>query len=103
MRLRRVCLSGSQPIPATELTMFPNPEILHCLHDSRTPFDEARKLAMAIPNAQLVGIDSANHLPLPGEQGFAVSSDAIRRFLGVAQDHPVEFGRQSGKGQAFTD
>lgn len=40
--------------------------IVHGRHDGVHPVSEAQKLAAGIPNAELVVLNTANHVPLPG-------------------------------------
>ncbi len=58
--------------------------VLHSRHDARVPFEEGRLLAMQIPGANLVTIDSRNHLLLESEAGWQVAREAIERFLPTA-------------------
>jgi pimeloyl-ACP methyl ester carboxylesterase len=55
--------------------------VLHCQHDSVVPFDEGRRVAMSIPNARLISLDSENHIPLPGEPAWAKFTDELVAFL----------------------
>jgi pimeloyl-ACP methyl ester carboxylesterase/DNA-binding CsgD family transcriptional regulator len=58
--------------------------VLHSRHDVRVPFEEGRLLAMHIPGASLVPIESRNHLLLAHEPGWQVAQDAIAQFLPAA-------------------
>ena len=58
--------------------------VLHSRDDVRVPFEEGRLLAMQIPGATLLTIDSRNHLLLQDEPGWAVARDAIEQFLPAA-------------------
>jgi pimeloyl-ACP methyl ester carboxylesterase/DNA-binding CsgD family transcriptional regulator len=55
--------------------------VLHSRHEVRQPFEEGRLIAMAIPGAQFVPIDSRNHLLLESEPGWQHWIDAVREFL----------------------
>jgi pimeloyl-ACP methyl ester carboxylesterase/DNA-binding winged helix-turn-helix (wHTH) protein len=55
--------------------------VLHCQHDSVVPFDEGRRVAMSIPNARLVSLESENHIPLPGEPAWAKFTGELLAFL----------------------
>ena len=44
--------------------------VLHARGDLVCPFSEGRCLAAAIPGAQLVALESANHILLDGEPAF---------------------------------
>jgi pimeloyl-ACP methyl ester carboxylesterase len=54
--------------------------VLHCQHDSVVPFDEGRRVAMSIPNARFVSLESENHIPLPGEPAWAKFTASLWRF-----------------------
>jgi len=55
--------------------------VLHSRHDVRVPFEEGRLLAMQIPDAQFVPIESGNHLLLEDEPGWLEWREAVQRFL----------------------
>jgi pimeloyl-ACP methyl ester carboxylesterase len=55
--------------------------VLHCQHDSVVPFDEGRRVAMSIPNARFVSLESENHIPLPGEPAWAKFTAELAAFL----------------------
>ncbi|MBC8056291.1 MAG: alpha/beta fold hydrolase [Rhizobiales bacterium] len=55
--------------------------VLHSRHEVRQPFDEGRRIAMGIPGAQFVPIESGNHLLLGDEPGWQRWIDAVRGFL----------------------
>jgi pimeloyl-ACP methyl ester carboxylesterase len=55
--------------------------VLHSRGDVRVPFEEGRLLATQIPGAQLVTIESRNHLLLESEPGWARALAAIETFL----------------------
>lgn len=55
--------------------------IFHAKDDARIPFDEGRKLAAAIPDAQFVALDSANHILLENEPAWAAFLSSLRAFL----------------------
>lgn len=58
--------------------------VLHSRDDLRVPFDEGRMLATVIPGAELVPIESANHLLLEDEPGWARWVKEVQRFLGAS-------------------
>jgi len=60
--------------------------ILHSRLDAVSPFDEGRRLAASIPNAQLVELDSPNHILLHDESEMLHVFAEIKRFL---VEHPV--------------
>jgi pimeloyl-ACP methyl ester carboxylesterase/DNA-binding CsgD family transcriptional regulator len=55
--------------------------VLHARDDGVVPFEEGRLIAMSIPGARLVPLESANHIPLPGAPGFKALFDEMRSFL----------------------
>ncbi len=55
--------------------------VLQSRDDRRVPFDEVRLLAMQIPGATLVTLDSSNHPLLEDEAGWAIAREAIEQFL----------------------
>ncbi len=55
--------------------------IIHGRRDAVSPFDEGRRLAAAIPNAQLVELDTANHIPLQSETVWPHLIGEIEGFL----------------------
>lgn len=55
--------------------------IVHSEREQVAPFEEARLLASSIPNAELVSLDSANHLVMHQEPAWRRAMDAIRDFL----------------------
>jgi DNA-binding CsgD family transcriptional regulator len=55
--------------------------VLHSRHDVRVPFEEGRLIAMQIPGATFVPIDSGNHLLLEHEPGWQHWLDQVRAFL----------------------
>lgn len=58
--------------------------IVHARHDAVHPLSEARKLAAGIADAELLVLDTANHLPLPGNPSWDVFVSAFRDFLGTS-------------------
>lgn len=55
--------------------------VLHARDDGITPFEEGRNLAIAIPGARFVALDSRNRLPLENEPAWPRLLAAIRTFL----------------------
>jgi pimeloyl-ACP methyl ester carboxylesterase/DNA-binding CsgD family transcriptional regulator len=55
--------------------------VLHCAGDARVPYAEGQFLASSIPGAQLVTLESANHVPLHGEPAFDAAVTRIVGFL----------------------
>ena len=50
-------------------------------NDAVHPLSQAQQLAAGIPNAQLMVLESANHLPLPGHPSWDGFMSALNRFL----------------------
>ena len=63
--------------------------VTHARGDQRIPFEEGRLLASLIPNAQLVPLETKNHILLPSDPAFAAFFAALRAFLGT-QPAPKE-------------
>jgi len=55
--------------------------VFHCLNDALVTFAEGRHLAMSIPNARFVPLDSRNHLILEDEPAWPRFCYELRRFL----------------------
>ncbi len=55
--------------------------ILHGSRDTVSPIEEGRRLAAGIPNAKLVELDTANHLPVRYEPVWPRMIDEINRFM----------------------
>lgn len=55
--------------------------IVHSRHDAVHPLSEAQKLAAGIPNAELVILENANHLPLPGNPAWDPYLSTLIDFL----------------------
>jgi pimeloyl-ACP methyl ester carboxylesterase/DNA-binding CsgD family transcriptional regulator len=69
--------------------------VTHARGDQRIPFEEGRLLASLIPNAQLVPLETKNHILLPSDPAFAAFFVALREFLGT-QQAPKETLREEG-------
>lgn len=59
--------------------------VLHSRNDPRVPVWAGRALATAIPGAQFVGLDSANHMLIGREPASSAFVAAVRRFLTEAR------------------
>lgn len=59
--------------------------VTHSLHDARVPFAESRLIASGIAGAELLPIESRNHLLLADEPGAAQWCTAVLRFLSGPQ------------------
>lgn len=79
-RCRRVRYSADVTDLARQVTV--PTLVLHSRDDAIVPFEEARLLAALIPDAQLVPLDSANHILLAEEPAFADLDEALHDFLG---------------------
>lgn len=55
--------------------------ILHSRHDAVHPLSEARKLAAGIPNAELVVLECANHIPWQGNAAYEGYLATLTDFL----------------------
>ncbi len=55
--------------------------IIQGRNDAVHPLVQAQKLAAGIPNAELLVLESANHLPLPGHPSWGNFVSALRKFL----------------------
>jgi pimeloyl-ACP methyl ester carboxylesterase len=55
--------------------------VLHCRHNDVSPLNEGRRMASAIANARRVSLESANHIPMPGEPAWGTFVDSIEAFL----------------------
>lgn len=84
--------------------------VLHARHDEVIPFEAGRGLAVGIPDARFVDLDSRNHVLLEGEPAWSRFLEEVRSFLGVSQErtggaHGIEggdaeadAGREAGAG-----
>jgi pimeloyl-ACP methyl ester carboxylesterase/DNA-binding SARP family transcriptional activator len=55
--------------------------VLHSVGDALVPFDLGRELAIGIPGARFVALDSRNHILLAGEPAFGRFIDELRHFI----------------------
>lgn len=55
--------------------------ITHSRHDNVVPFDHGRMIASSIRNARFAGLDSSNHVILPGEPAWTGFMAEIDQFL----------------------
>ena len=55
--------------------------VVHARRDRRVPFEEGVHLAGLIPGAQLLPLDTDNHIPLRQEPAFGQFFDALQAFL----------------------
>lgn len=55
--------------------------VIHGRYDAVHPVSEAQKLAAGIPKAELVLLDTANHIPLPGNAVWDQYMETLTNFL----------------------
>lgn len=55
--------------------------VIHARHDRIHPLSEAQKMASGIKKAELLVLESANHLPLPGHPSWEIYLRATLDFL----------------------
>jgi pimeloyl-ACP methyl ester carboxylesterase len=55
--------------------------VLHCRNDGMIPFDEGRRIAMDIPGARFVALESRNHVMLESDPIWGRFFDEIETFL----------------------
>ncbi len=55
--------------------------VLHGRNSAVHPLSEARKLAAGIPDASLAILETANHIPLPGNQVYDTYIQTLQAFL----------------------
>lgn len=58
--------------------------VLHCRNDGMIPFDEGRRIAMGIPGARFVALESPNHVFLQSDPIWFRFFDELENFLRVA-------------------
>lgn len=71
--------------------------VTHARSDQRIPFEEGRLLASLIPGAQLVPLETRNHILLPSDPAFARFFDALREFLGAPEQIAEAGGELTGR------
>lgn len=55
--------------------------VIHALHDRVHPISEAQKMAAGIAQAELLMLESGNHIPLPGQPGWEAYLNATLDIL----------------------
>jgi len=55
--------------------------IVHARNDAVHPVSEGRKLAAGIPKSELLVLETANHIPLPGSPVWDTYWSALQEFL----------------------
>ena len=64
--------------------------VVHARDDARIPFEQGRLLAMEIPGAHFVTLESRNHILTEGEPGWERFCAAFEDFLGPAAEPHAE-------------
>jgi pimeloyl-ACP methyl ester carboxylesterase/DNA-binding CsgD family transcriptional regulator len=59
--------------------------VLHATQDARVPFEEGRRLASAVPRAELVPLDTPNHILLQQDPAWRRQFDEVDQFI---ERHP---------------
>lgn len=54
--------------------------VVHATGDTVQPFTQGQALARAIPDAEFLALESANHIPLPQDPAWTRMMDAVDRF-----------------------
>ena len=77
-RLRTACddIDIADIVPGVRVPAL----VLHARNDSVAPIEQGRFLAANIAGARFVGLDSENHVPIPGEPAWDKLLDEIERF-----------------------
>lgn len=57
--------------------------VIHARNDAAAPFDEGRRLATLIPNAQFITLEGKNHIMLADEPAWPQFLAEVHQFLGV--------------------
>jgi DNA-binding NarL/FixJ family response regulator len=57
--------------------------VLHARGDQVVPFEEGRRIAPVVPSAQLITLESRNHLLLADEPAWQTFIAEMREFLGA--------------------
>ncbi|MCE8516448.1 alpha/beta fold hydrolase [Ruegeria pomeroyi] len=64
--------------------------IIHARHDNVHPLSEAQKLAAGIPGAELMVLETANHIPIPGNAVWDEYQSTLLGFLGERERSPAQ-------------
>lgn len=76
----RNCCAGYDVVDILSQIQAPT-LVTHAARDALHPYSQAQIFAREIPDAQLVQLDSDNHVLLPGEPAFEVLMQAVDAFL----------------------
>jgi pimeloyl-ACP methyl ester carboxylesterase/DNA-binding CsgD family transcriptional regulator len=60
--------------------------VFHVRGDAMVPFEAGRQVAMMIPNARFVPLESKNHILLPHEKAWSVFCKELDDFLGTDEN-----------------
>jgi DNA-binding CsgD family transcriptional regulator len=63
--------------------------VVHARGDTNVPFEEGRRLASLIPGAQLLSLDSDNHVLASDEPAWREFMTALRAFVDAAETAPT--------------
>jgi pimeloyl-ACP methyl ester carboxylesterase len=55
--------------------------VLHCRDDGVVPFEEGRRIAMAVPGARFAPLEGRNHILLENEPAWPRFLAEVRAFL----------------------
>ncbi len=78
-RIRRACdnIDVMHLLPKVRVPTL----ILHSRHDAVVPHEQGRLMAISIPNARFVTLESENHVLLAGEPAWPKFLDEVEAFL----------------------
>jgi DNA-binding winged helix-turn-helix (wHTH) protein/pimeloyl-ACP methyl ester carboxylesterase len=78
-RIRRACddIDVTHLLPKVNVPTL----ILHSRHDAVVPHEQGRLMAVSIPNARLVTLESENHVLLAGEPAWPKFLNEVEAFL----------------------
>ncbi len=77
--------------------------VVHCRGDAVVPFESGRELAVGIPGARFLPLDSRNHALLPHEPAAAVLGKAVDAFLAEGEEATAEVAPGGLATILFTD
>ena len=82
VRINQATLTRDVRGLAKQLTV---PTVVFHGRGDRTPYERSRDFAAAVPNAQFVLLETANHILVEGEPAWDVFLAELRRFLGTEE------------------
>lgn len=79
LSLRRLCdqIDVCDALPRVRAPTL----VVHSRHDNAVPLSEGQRLALGIPSARFVVLESANHLPLPQDSAWPLFIGEVQQFL----------------------